>query len=322
MIYAYFGHHKCASTWIWTIINQVCREAGLRHEVVLDHQTPSQTGPLTGARDQTFPRSDLYRYLQRRGTDFVSCITADAEQARALGPELRGFHVVRDPRDIIVSAYFSHRNSHPTEGLPHMQAHRERLQNVSKEEGLFLEMDFSAKELEDLRTWDYDRPDILEVHMEELTQQPYQGFLEIFEFLELMRWESDYQMPDRIRTFMRTGLNRLSLRHGALDVLRTPVPVTGEMLLGRVYDHRFEKKTGGRSKGKENTDSHYRKGVAGDWANHFTPEHVAHFKERYADLLVKMGYETDDDWSQKLGETQAAAVSAGSVSVGSVSAGS
>jgi hypothetical protein len=41
---------------------------------------------------------------------------------------------------------------------------------------------------------------------------------------------------------------------------------------------------------------HYRKGVAGDWRIHFTSVHIAAFKARYGDLLVKLGYEVDDHW--------------------------
>lgn len=296
MLSAYFGHHKCASTWIWQLVADVCLEAGLRHDLYLDAQTPSGRGPLTNYRE-TIPREKLGASVEKNNLDFLCCITSDWAHVEALDRPFKAFHVVRDPRDIIVSAYFSHRNSHPTEGLPHLQAHRERLQAAPKDEALFLEMDFSSQEMEDLRTWNYDHPDILEVRMEELTAHPYEGFLEIFEFLERMRWESAYRMPQKVRTFLDTARNRLSRRKPWLDPLRRPISVTGDMLLGRVYDHRFEKKAGGRAKGKENKDSHYRKGVAGDWANHFTPAHVDAFKERFGNLVVRLGYEETNDWT-------------------------
>lgn len=45
------------------------------------------------------------------------------------------------------------------------------------------------------------------------------------------------------------------------------------------------------------TDSStFRKGLIGDWKNHFTPEHVDAFKQEAGDWLVKMGYEEDDHW--------------------------
>ncbi len=40
----------------------------------------------------------------------------------------------------------------------------------------------------------------------------------------------------------------------------------------------------------------FRSGRVGDWAKHFKPDHKALFKEVGGDLLVRLGYETDDDW--------------------------
>lgn len=289
MKYVYFGHHKCASTWIREIIEQVLREAGYTYGMVLDPQSPHARGPLTNYRE-SFPRPKLGEHLQQSGFDVLSCITADREQARALD-DVRGFHVIRDPRDIIVSGYFSHRNSHPIEGLPHYATHREALQNVSKEEGLFLEMDFSARCLRDLGEWDYSQDHILELKMEDLTAHPYEGFLEIFDFLGLMSWDGASLMKDKVQHFLRTAANRFAQRHPWFAPLRRKTSITGEMLLGRVYDLRFEKKAGGREVGHTDEASHYRKGVAGDWINHFSPAHVEYFNEKFGDLLQVTGYE-------------------------------
>lgn len=290
----YYGHHKCASTWIRGILEQIFRESGHRFSMVVDPMTPHASGDLTDYRE-TFSRMELSRYVTDRDIDFLSCITADAEHATAL-EGVRGFHVIRDPRDIIVSGYFSHRNSHPTDDLPHLEKHRTALQSVSKAEGLFLEMDFSARCLQDIGGWDYDREEILEIKMEELTSRPYEGFIDIFEFLDLMSWDSAYRMQRKIQRFSRTAANRLAFRYPVLDGLRQPTKITGEMLLGRVYDHRFEKKTGGREKGEVNVNSHYRKGVAGDWVNHFSREHAEYFLDQFGEILIQTGYEPDAAW--------------------------
>ena len=60
--------------------------------------------------------------------------------------------------------------------------------------------------------------------------------------------------------------------------------------------HSFQKKAAGRQKGVEKQTHHYRKGIAGDWRNYFEPVHIAEFKRRYNDVLLKLGYETDPDW--------------------------
>jgi len=43
--------------------------------------------------------------------------------------------------------------------------------------------------------------------------------------------------------------------------------------------------------------STFRKGLIGDWENHFTSEHVAAFKQEAGDALIRLGYESDDKWS-------------------------
>jgi hypothetical protein len=60
--------------------------------------------------------------------------------------------------------------------------------------------------------------------------------------------------------------------------------------------HSFEKLSGGREPGQEDVKSHYRKGVHGDWRNHFTPAITRRFKALYGDLLVVGGYEKDASW--------------------------
>ncbi len=296
MLYCYFGHHKCASTWIRSILREVTWAAGLTLEEVFCPYLPEKRTALITASQQRLPFEDLATYLQQQNAVFASFPIAVSELVENLQTiPFRGFHVVRDPRDLIVSAYFSHRYSHPIEPLPELEPHRERLAAVSKEDGLFLEMEFSAPVLQDMWAWPYGHPNILEVKMEALTARPYEGFVRIFEFLGLLDEGESYSARRRIGLFVREMLNRASFRYRWLKWLRRPMSVSGELLLGRVWDHRFEKKAR-RRKGEEDPRSHYRKGQPGDWRNHFTEEHVAAFKEKFGDLVVRLGYEPDNDW--------------------------
>jgi hypothetical protein len=295
---AYFGHHKCGSTWVWELLQRVSREIGLRHYLVLSERTAGGRGALSatviGGRGHErakgrFDRGELGRRAREAAADIVSCINADRDQLEALAPS-RAFHVIRDPRDIVVSGYFSHRNSHPTDGLPELAEHRARLRSVSKEEGLVLEMDFARRDLLDMLEWDYDRPEVLEVRMEELAASPYDGFLRIFRHLDLLPDDEPSVGRELAGVCARRVLNRLCTRPG-LGALRRPMPATGEILLGAVYANRFEAKTKGRRAGAEDTQSHYRKGVAGDWVNHFSPPVASAFEERFDGLLGQLGYE-------------------------------
>jgi hypothetical protein len=295
---AYFGHHKCGSTWIWEVTQHACRQIGLRHWLVLAERTSEGRGPLTAhgisGPNAGFQSAELRQRAEGTGADLVSCINANRDQRDGLDPE-RAFHVIRDPRDVIVSGYFSHRNSHPIDSQPLLATHRDRLRTASLEDGLVMEMDFARGDLLELGDWDYARPEVLELRLEELAARPYEGFLEIFGHLGLLVEEEPTKGRQLAATWLRRTLNRLSSRPG-LGALRRPMPASGEILLGAVYANRFEAKSKGRRPGTEDTASHYRKGVAGDWVNHFTDMHVEAFNERFGDLLQRLGYEADENW--------------------------
>ena len=40
----------------------------------------------------------------------------------------------------------------------------------------------------------------------------------------------------------------------------------------------------------------YRKGKPGNWQEHFTPQNIALFKEKAGELLISLGYESDNSW--------------------------
>ncbi len=69
-----------------------------------------------------------------------------------------------------------------------------------------------------------------------------------------------------------------------------------EQTVGKCVDAAsFEKLSEGRRPGEE-ASSFYRKGVAGDWMNVFTEQNRRDFKEKAGDLLVKLGYEEGHVW--------------------------
>ena len=52
----------------------------------------------------------------------------------------------------------------------------------------------------------------------------------------------------------------------------------------------FETLSGGRRRGEENQASHFRKGIIGDWENHFDEEALARFDAVARPLLRELGY--------------------------------
>lgn len=60
--------------------------------------------------------------------------------------------------------------------------------------------------------------------------------------------------------------------------------------------HSFQRLSGGRNRGEMDSGSFFRKGVAGDWENHFTPELKETYKKLIGDFLIEFGYEQDYLW--------------------------
>jgi hypothetical protein len=285
---AFFGHHKCATGWISEILMEICFRLGVTLEI-------------THREVEFEDYSSLDDYADAQNAEFLLYTNAKIEHVRDLQFD-RGFHVVRDPRDVLVSAYFSHLHSHPTDNWPELEAHRQQLESLSKEDGLLCEMDFSAEEFEDMYNWDYTRDDVLELKLEELSPAPVRGFTDIMDFLGMLDQSRTTGLERTVKTAGLT-LNRLLYkgRHvlpsdDQAPTLRTWPSIPTTTLHAILEEKSFENMSGGREKGEEDVTSHYRKGKPGDWANHFTPEIKQAFKDRFNDVLLETGYENDDRW--------------------------
>jgi hypothetical protein len=58
----------------------------------------------------------------------------------------------------------------------------------------------------------------------------------------------------------------------------------------------FKALSGGRAPGQEDRGNFFRKGVAGDWTNHFRDEDRRIFNEEAGRALVELGYEANERW--------------------------
>ncbi len=62
----------------------------------------------------------------------------------------------------------------------------------------------------------------------------------------------------------------------------------------------IERQTG-RKQGQEDRSHFIRKGMPGDWVNHFTPESARIFHDLAGDVLIRLGYEADASWVDRVG---------------------
>lgn len=276
----FFGHHKGGTQWIQGILRELCSELNLKYNFAYE------------ARMFDY---DLKSFIEKEKTDVFAYTNANYEYVKDLN-NFRGFHVIRDPRDIVVSGYFSHLYSHPTDKSSRIREEREKLQNLPKDEGLLLEMEFNYDVFKAMYEWNYSLENVMEIKMEDLISNPYRNFVDIFRFLGLVS-ESRPTFKERWSHLLAISALRTQQVIIKEPILHLPLAtVPYERILGIIYENDFKKKSGGRKQGEENAKSHYRKGVAGDWQNHFNEKHVEVFKEKYNPILIKLGYEQDDRW--------------------------
>jgi Sulfotransferase domain len=186
----------------------------------------------------------------------AACMMKEAFDSLELPANTRRFVVIRDLRDVVVSAYFSIRYSH--KAAPYVERDRRILESLDQDNAmLYL-----------IRTWAFTSAAIqrswLSAHepffkFEDITKNPTENFRKIF------------------------------LEHWGLTI---DTAVLDEVLAR----HHFSRYSGGRDKGNEDINSHYRKGTAGDWRLHFSAKTKAEFKRLFNDVLVLGGYERDDLW--------------------------
>lgn len=168
----------------------------------------------------------------------------------------RAFFVSRDPRDLVVSRYFSMKHSHKVMGP--IGAMRERLRELSEEDGLALIISSPAMvaTATALRSWQQGAA--------------RDGRLRVFSY-EALTGDGQF---DRCRELMSHC--QITVPDGALRQL--------------LQDYSFRSMTEGRERGVEDVHAHLRKGVAGDWRNHFTTALCERFRAAHGTLAEDLGY--------------------------------
>ena len=78
-------------------------------------------------------------------------------------------------------------------------------------------------------------------------------------------------------------------------------PITADhRLLERTVEHYAMAKVTGRKQGEEDRGSFVRKGIAGDWKNHYGQEAAEVFQKYAGAELIALGYETDANWVEQV----------------------
>jgi len=271
----YFSRHKAASTWMNRILRNITLEMGLNYQ----------------HRNNKFINEEFIKKIIADNKIF-GIDDPDINIIRTI-KDFKGFHIIRDPRDIVVSAYFSHCYTHPTNNWPELIEMRKKLQKMTKDEGLFFEIDFLKKVFKKMYEWDYNMANVKEFKYEELINDPVKFVLEIIDFLGIL--ENDQNGQKRKMISLIVMINKLKKRRLCpFSITLNKLPAN--RIINIVERNSFSKINEGRHRGDEDIKSRYRKGIAGDWKNYFKTAHKDYFKKKYNDMLVKLAYEKDINW--------------------------
>ena len=260
-----FSYHKSGTVLLAKVFREICREKGwiFRSRLGKQRKLPPHADVIL------FGHSDVD----------LDCIDT---------PFL-GIHIIRDPRDIIVSGYLYHCRttekwcvnsdftiSHPIvfPQVPYSQEYRaeawkinylkslggrsyqENLRQRSQHDGLLFEMrHYGAWTINNMIAWDYQRSNILEVKFEQLMRRYDDTFYSIFSHLGFS--ETDI-----------SACLEITAKH---DLNRKPVEEIQQM------DH-------------VSSTQHTR------WREYFERQHKQEFIRLFGNVLIDLGYEKDNDW--------------------------
>jgi hypothetical protein len=224
---------KTASQWIKAMLSDpvVYRYSGL---------LPYDPRPYRWRHPQSFPSDRVVSSLFVSHKKFMAIPKPD---------HYRAFFVMRDPRDIVVSSYFSTRSSHtPMGDIPQV---RKVLQEKPFKDGLLYVISNLTEKgtFKALRSW---------------ATAPRSEAVRLVRY-ENLTGEHQQEEVDRL------------LRH--CGIVLPPAELEG--LLSRYSFSRMR---------SDRQGSHYRKGKAGDWRNHFDDDIHEAFTAATGDLVDVLGY--------------------------------
>lgn len=271
MLKVFFGHHKCASQWSTLIIERLCNELGWK--LVIAYQ---------GTIDE---KGSLAQLIEDEDPDFL--IIPESRQSRVMEIPVpfKGFHIIRDPRDIIVSCYFSHKTTHKAKQQIPTKEHKQKLNELPFEEGMDYEISISKVFIENLYSWEFTDDRIFETKFDDVTKDPERTFADILEFLEVIKPGKKNPLLGLISLY-----NRI-MKRTRLTALCVKVNYSSR---NRLYEILKELNFGNLQKGPRkslgDTTDHYRTGKSGDFRNHLTKEQEDRLLSYFPGILQKMNF--------------------------------
>lgn len=240
-------HHKTGTVWMDGVFKAIANAIGCTYRE-LNGRGARGIGESDRPAIFFSPNSDFREYpdLLSRG-------------------DVRVFHLIRDPRDVLISAMHYHSKAAETwlhEPVPGYdnRTYQQQLNelNTSFERYVFEMENSTNSTIRDMVQWQYDRPNCVEVRYEELRQGG-----------QMQRWS-------RI-------VAALGFEESEQAICRQMF--WNNSLFGNLMLYRSK---------------HVRCGDVAQWSREFTPDLASAFLERFPTVLQDLRYETNNDWVDNL----------------------
>ena len=184
-------------------------------------------------------------------TPFRGTAGAVVDRLHAYNPDLRFVHLVRDPRDVIVSGFVHQANIRMNSGHPQVAHYRDCLKRQVVDDDILdaaldIWLDCASAASTGLSRFEH----ALLIRYEDLLADPQTHSARLLNFIGADGAETD-------RCVERASFRALS---------------------------------GGREEGEEDRASFFRKGIAGDWVNWLSAEQTARIVDQASNLMTEFGY--------------------------------
>lgn len=176
-----------------------------------------------------------------------------------------GSHLIRDPRDAVISGYFYHlwtneSWAHQPDPQYGNVSYQQFLKMQNQEDGITAEIQRFSTYIRHYRLmeWDYNNPRILEIKYESLIADEPKVFTELFQHYGF----SDDAVAQSLKLAESVSFKNIAKRN----------------------------------QGETKTGVHLRSGKPNQWVELLNSDHRDMIKSEWGELLWKMGYETNHDW--------------------------
>ncbi len=244
-------YHKCASQWTKNVFRQL---AGIKNEFLyMGNREPEKgNGVLQNDKIENYPtlrNKKIYiTDVKFPGVGMWENINVEDKKFKSLFPPISNtVTIIRDPRDILISGYYSHKKSHPViEGLwKELPVQRSVLLKLNTEEGLLSTIDFLAYQFNNLK------------HL-------YKSKVTFFLFEDIV--DNPYKLVKNI-------LNVWDIKATNINIKKV------------VDKFSFENLKSGKTKTPPFDSDHYRSSITGEWKDVLSEKVLNKFHKKYPNLI-------------------------------------